>query len=101
MWSVQNYLAHFAVVVNWVVLGVIIRDVAASGSPENMELLLVDAILHPVKSHVHRFGSDLFDGAVRDAACRGVVDLNRGGRLRVSHFDERDADGHGLLAVKE
>ena len=46
---------------------VIIAKVGSAGFPENAELVLVNAVLYPVKLHVHSFGPFFLDGGVHDA----------------------------------
>ena len=69
-------------------LGVEISKVQSSGGPKDMELVLIDAVLQPVKSHVHGSGPDLFDRSVGNTNCCGIVDLDRCGWLLVPKFDE-------------
>ena len=38
--------------------------VLATSNPINSELIAVDPVLNPIKSHVDGFGSSLFDGVV-------------------------------------
>ena len=38
--------------------------VLATSNPINFELIAVDPVLNPIKSHVDGFGSSLFDGVV-------------------------------------
>jgi hypothetical protein len=48
---------HSAVVPGWVVLGETVSQIEFSGGPEDIELALVDAILHPQAAHVEGFGA--------------------------------------------
>jgi hypothetical protein len=41
----------------------------------------------------------LFDGAVEDAGCSGVVRGERGGVLGMAHFGESDLERAGFLGV--
>ena len=63
----------------------VICEVFGAFSPVDEKLALFDAISDPIKSHVHCFGTTLFDGLVADAGCAGVVGLNGSGGLRVTH----------------
>ena len=65
------------------------------------KLALFDAISDPIKSHVHCFGTTLFDGLVADAGCTGVVGLNGSGGLRVTHVFEGGAKHSSFLAIVE
>jgi hypothetical protein len=52
-----------------------------------LELLLVDAaISQPMEAHIHGFGTFWLHPFVDDAFGGGIVNLNGGGRLFVSHF---------------
>ena len=57
----------------------------------NDKLALVDAIADPVETHVHSFGSALFDSAVRDASSTGIVGLDWCGWLWMAHVVQRGA----------
>ena len=83
------------------VLGVVVPKIDVTWSVVDEELLLGFAILDPVEAHVDGFGSFLFYCFVGESDGGGVVDLNRGGWLGMSHFDECRSDGDGLLAVEE
>ena len=74
-------------VAGWVVLGVIVGLVRATGFPVYAELALLHSIANPVESHVHGFGSLGFDCVVGDSFSCGVVCLDWGGaQLFVAHF---------------
>jgi hypothetical protein len=45
-------VSHFAMVPGWMVLGKIIGFVFLAGRPGEIELTLVDAVLHPPVAHV-------------------------------------------------
>lgn len=51
--------ADLAMVGSGVMFGEVITEVVSSFTPVYEELVLFDAILDPVKSHVHRFGLTL------------------------------------------
>ena len=73
------------------VLGDIVSLVFGSRSPVDDELLLADAIVDPVETHVDGLGAFLLDLAIGEAdGCR-VVGLDGGGRLWVPKFLEGDA----------
>ena len=73
------------------VLCEIVGSVSAAPFPIDMELALPDSIFNPIKSHVHGFGSFLFDGFVGDAVRDLVVGDHWSGWLRMSKFGEGDA----------
>ena len=54
-----------------------------------------------MESHVKGLGKLLAHVDGKDAVGGRAVGLDRGGRLRVSHFGEGCADGNGLLDVEE
>jgi hypothetical protein len=66
--------------------GKVVRPVGWTWVPKYMELLLIDSILNPIRSHVHGLGFSLADFVVGKTIGGGIVNLNRGGRLRMSHF---------------
>ena len=68
------------------VLGVIVAQVSDSGLPVDEELTLACAVAYPIKAHVDRFRSFLFDGVVGKAVSGGVVYLDWRGRLWVDQF---------------
>jgi len=39
--------------VDWVMFGVVVREVVFAWGPVDVELALLDAVLDPVKAHVH------------------------------------------------
>ena len=68
------------------VLGVIVAQVIDAGLPIDEELALACAVVYPIKAHVNRFLSFLFDGVVGEAVYGGVVYLDWRGRLWVPQF---------------
>ena len=80
-------------------LSVIVAQVSDAGLPVDEELTLACAIAYPIKAHVDRFQSFLFDGVVGEAVFGRVVYLDWSGRLWVSYFEEQGAYRDGLLAV--
>ena len=70
------------------VLGVIVAQVSDAGLPVNEELPLACAVVDPIKAHVNRFRSFVFDGVVGEAVDGGVVDLDWRGRLFLPKFAE-------------
>ena len=65
-------------------LGVIVAQVSDAGLPVDEELTLACEITYPIKAHVNRFISFLFDGVVGKAVSGRVVDLDWSGRLWVT-----------------
>ena len=77
----------------------VISFVGAAGLPINFELFLCDAVLDPIKSHVHGFGSFLLQFHVGEADSSCVIDFNRRGRLWMAHFFKGVAKGDGGFGV--
>ena len=48
-------------------LGEEVGEVVAAFAPMDDVLVLGDAVLDPVKAHVHGFGAALLDGVINDA----------------------------------
>ena len=46
------------------VFGMVVAEVFGTWAPVDQKLALTNAILNPVKMHVHCFGAFLFDGVV-------------------------------------
>ena len=64
-------------------LGVIVSQVSDAGLLVDKELTLACAVAYPIKAHVDRFPSFLFDGVVGEAVSGGVVYLDWCGRMWV------------------
>ena len=65
-------------------LGVLVSQVSDAQILVDEELTLACAIAYPIKAHVGRFQSFLFDGVVGEAVGGRVVDLDWSGRLWVT-----------------
>ena len=65
------------------IFGVVVAKVSDARLPVDEELTLACAITYPIKTHVDRFRSFLFDGVVGEAVCGRVVDWYWSGRLWV------------------
>eukprot|EP00956_Cyclotella_meneghiniana_P018969 scaffold32085_cov49-Cyclotella_meneghiniana.AAC.1 len=70
----------------WMVLGIVIPPVCCAGPPIKSELFLICPVSQPVETDIHGFCAFGLDTVVDDAFGRGVVCLNRGGRLLVAHL---------------
>jgi hypothetical protein len=68
----NTFASHQAVVPKRVMFGKVVGWVEFSWGPEEIELALVDAILHPPTAHVERFGEFLAHPGVEDSM-GGVV----------------------------
>ena len=65
-------------------LGVVVTNIGDTRLPLDKELALSCTLMDPVKVHVKRFWTFLFDGVVGKAVGSGVVDLAWSGRMRVT-----------------
>ena len=82
-------------------LGEVIGKVSSSLMPVQTEFFLLEVADHPVETHVKSFGALLAHVSGEDAVGGCAVGFDRGGRLRVAHFDEVCVDGNSLMAVEE
>ena len=83
----EEYRSHVAMVRRRMMFRPVVGIVRGAGAPIKSELLLVDAvILQPMETHIHGSGTFWLHPFVDDAFSGGIVNLNRGGRLFVSHF---------------
>ena len=73
--------ALFNVVAGWVVLGEVVSTVGGASLPVHAKLALADPVSDPVKSHIHGFGSLLFDGVIGNAISNCIVGLYGGGPI--------------------
>ena len=83
---VEVFRSHDLMMCGWVMFGDVICKICCSRFPENFELVLINAIPHPVKTHINGLGTLEFDVVVGNTACGGIVYLDRGGWLGVAHF---------------
>ena len=70
----------------WMMFCPVVGVVCGTRAPEKSKLFLDVAIPQPVETHVHGFGAFWLYPFVEDAFGSGIVDLDRGGWLFVSHF---------------
>jgi hypothetical protein len=70
----------------WVVFSVVVGSVELAFDPVDLELILSDTVTDPVKVHIDRFGSFLFDHVVGDTRGGTIVCDNASGGLGVAHF---------------
>ncbi len=64
-------------------LGEKISEVVGTWAPLDIEVLLLDAIPHPMKAHVDGLGSLGLDGVCRQADCTSVIAEHDGGGLHI------------------
>jgi hypothetical protein len=57
--------------------------------------------MYPMVTHVDGFGSALFDSAVGDSSCSGVVGGKGGGVSGMAHFSEGNWKRAGFLGIME
>jgi hypothetical protein len=83
----EEYRSHVAMVRCRMMFCPVVGIVCGARAPIKSDLLLIDAaILQPVETHIHGFGTFWLHLFVDDAFGGGIVNLNGGGRLFVSHF---------------
>ena len=63
--------------------GVVVAKVSDARLPVDEELTLACAILYPIKTHIDRFRSFLFDGVFGEAVGGIIVALDWSGRMWV------------------
>ena len=95
------HVPDLSVVFGREVLGEVIGNIFSSLLPVQAELVLLDAVAHPVETHVKIFGALPAHVASEDAVEGCAVSFDQGGRLQVAHFEEGRADGNSLLDVEE
>ena len=89
------------VVFCWMVLGKVVCLVVFSWFPVDVKLSLAHSVSGPVESHIHSLGSLLLDAVCEDANGCGVVSLNWGWRLGVTHILECLPHVCNLFAIVE
>ena len=83
----EKFWSHVAMVRRRMMFRPVVGIICGAGAPIKSELLLVDAaISQPMEAHIHGFGTFWLLPFVDDAFGGGIVNLNGGGRLFVSHF---------------
>ena len=82
-------------------LGEVTGNIFSSLLPVQEELVLIDAAAHPVETNGKGFGARPAHVAGEYAVGGRAVGFDKGGRLRVDHFDEGCADGNSLLTFEE
>ena len=79
----------------------VIGLVGSSWFPVDEKLALADSVADPIETHIHSFGTFLFDIIGGDTYCSGVVGLERCRRLRMPQFFQRNSQWDRGLAVVE
>ena len=86
--------------VSMVCSGMVLRPVVSVGelawAPIDAESVLAFTIAQPIEIHVYGLCLFWLDFSVYNTLCCGVVSLERGGRLRVAHFHQDDANEDSL-----
>ena len=82
----EEYWSHVAMVCCRMMFRPVVGIVRGAGAPIKTKLFLRAAISQPMKAHIHCFGTFWLHPFVDDAFGGGIVDLNGGGWLFVSHF---------------
>ena len=76
--SLDVLVAHVAMMPWWVMLDEVVGQVELAWGPDEIELALVDSVLHPPVAHVERFGKFLSNFGSEDALGSTVVSFERG-----------------------
>ena len=82
-------------------LGEVVSKVVAAFAPMDDVLVLGNAVIDPIKMHVHGFGAALLDCVIDDARCARIVSLYWRGSLRVSEFEQCDTERRCILHLLE
>ena len=80
-------------------LGLVITKVVFYWAPKNIKLDLGFAVLEPVKAHLCGIWSFLIECAFGEDLHSGVVDLDLGGGLLVTHLYEVGFQGDIILII--
>ena len=81
--------------------GEVVGQVVCAFSPMDEKMSLFDAIANPVETHIHGFGSALFDSFVANASCAGIVGLDGCRWLWMPHVFKGGAEHCSFFAVEE
>ena len=73
--SLGVLVAHVAMMPWWVMLGEVVGQVELAWGPDEIELALVDLVLHPLVAHVERFGKFLSHFGGEDAQASFATDM--------------------------
>ena len=79
----------------------VICCVVITSTPVDNKLVVRYSVTDPVKSHVDCLGCFHFYVGVGETDGGGVVDLDWGGRLRMAHFYDGDAEREGFFFGEE
>ena len=100
-WTMEISRAHFDVVRRREVFGEVISSIKSPSLPNDPKLLLSDAILNPMKTHVHSFGMLLLDGVLCNTQGGRIICVNGCGRLLVAHICKGVTDGGGSFSIEK
>ena len=81
--------------------GEVVGLVVCTFAPVDNELALTNSVTHPIKSHVYCFGTALFDSVVDNSGGAGIVSLDVGCWLRMSHVGECGAKPDSIFSIEE
>ena len=70
-------------------LGEVVGEVVAAFAPMDDVLVLGDAVLDPIKMHVHGFGGALLDCVIDNAQFARIVSLSWRGSLKLCDTERR------------
>ena len=91
--------SHKNMVSRRMVLSCIVSKVRVSRSSEDKRFFLTNAILDPMKVHIHCLGAFNLDGGIGEASGDGIIRLDWGRWLGVAKFLQGNSNGDGSLTV--
>lgn len=92
---------HAFVMGRGMMLREVVGKVELAWRPEDGVLILINAILKPIETHVNGLGTSLLDSVTEDALGTCIVCLNGGGWLWVAKVNESLADWAAVLSAHE
>ena len=85
-------MSNFDMVSSRVVFRPIVGIICFAWTPKKFELLLAFSVAEPMETHVHSFCTFWLYFSIDNCISHGIVGLDGGRRLCMSHFFENDAD---------
>ena len=92
---------HRLVMRGGMVFGKVVSQIVSAWAPMDREFAVGTTVLYPIKTHVNRFGTALFDSLIRDTCSTLVVCLERGCALCMAEFREGGTECGGFFGVVE
>ena len=92
---------HLAMMGCRMMFGMMVEQLGWCGMPKHLKLALLHTKFNPLKTHVDGFEAFMLDSFIVYTTSGGVVGLDRGYRLRVTHFLQGMVKGDGGLCIFE